>query len=530
PAFQPLSPAPDLAARGRDLVKRLNCARCHDDLKEKAPPESIFPALAKLDPAKGCLEESPGPEVPRFDLSARQRDLIRTALPVVETETITDAQAIDSSLVAFNCLSCHERKGLGGIDPSRDAYFTGTREALGNQGRIPPPLTQVGAKLTTGWLAEVLFRGGRQRDYLNTRMPRFGEANVGHLVDRFDRVDRLEAAAIPKTVDIQESKDAGYSMMGVEGFSCIACHDYNGQKSAGAGALDLVDVTRRLKKNWFHLYLREPQRFHPTVIMPSYWPGGQSMRKELLGGDPGRQIEALWTYLEDGRRARPPVGLSRQANELRVADETVMCRGRGSNAGFRGIGVGYPERISLAFDTEEMALRLLWKGEFANIDNGSFSPRGSDRIEFPPGIPFHRLGSIDEDWPYKGKTDYAFPQDHGYQYLGYELDRSKRPAFRYRYGEVNLSDKFEDRLDGQGNAFFHRTLTFSATSSAEPFFFRVASGRQIEKASGGWKIDRLTIRLGNGVQAQIREGDPGELLLPLTLPAGETVIEIDYQW
>ena len=76
--------------------------------------------------------------------------------------------------------------------------------------------------------------------------------------------------------------------------------------------------------------MRQPSRFHPTVIMPSYWPGGVSVRKEVLDGSADLQIEALWNYLADGARAKNPKGLSRQSPELRVADETVMCRGRGT--------------------------------------------------------------------------------------------------------------------------------------------------------------------------------------------------------
>ena len=50
---------------------------------------------------------------------------------------------------------------------------------------------------------------------------------------------------------------------------------------------------------------------------------------------------------------------------------TVICRGRG-NAGYRGMAVGYPERVSLAFDTQEMNLRLIWRGEFATVNHGRF--------------------------------------------------------------------------------------------------------------------------------------------------------------
>lgn len=516
---------PLLAAKGREHFARFGCVQCHDDIKA-VPGE--YTAMAKLNMDKGCLAEQKG--TPRFDLDDKQKDLIKSALPNTGSSVFSDGQMVDKTLAAFNCIACHERKGLGGVSPERNSYFTGTREALGNQGRIPPPLTHVGAKLTRSWLNEVLLRGGRQREYLNTRMPLFGEANVAHLVESLEKVDTLEQISYPRVTNIRESKTAGYEMIGSTGLSCIACHDFNGQKSGGAGALELIHVTKRLKKNWFHLYMRQPSRFHPTVIMPSYWPGGQPIRREILGGDTNRQIEALWDYLSDGSRAKLPTGLSRQSLQLRVADETVMCRGRGT-AGYRGIGVGYPERISLAFDSEQMALRQLWKGEFASINHGSFHARGSERVSFPAGIPFHRLASMDDPWPYKGKTNYLFPQDHGYQYRGYFLNLQKRPTFMYRYGEIAVEDFFEDDLNEKGEAFFRRKLTFSAPAVQESFFFRVGSGKQISSAGGRqWQIDRLRLHVQEGQEVRVREGDPKELLIELALPKGKTVLQLEYRW
>tara|TARA_B100001093_G_C26766535_1_gene988143 strand:- start:961 stop:1581 length:621 start_codon:yes stop_codon:yes gene_type:complete len=206
-----------------------------------------------------------------------------------------------------------------------------------------------------------------------------------------------------------------------------------------------------------------------------------------------------------------------------------MCRGRGT-AGYRGIGVGYPERISLAFDSEEMALRMVWKGEFANIGHGRFHARGSDRISFPAGIPFHRLESMDDEWPYKGKTDYLFPQDHGYEYRGYVLNQDKRPRFRYRYGEVAVEDFFEDLLDEQGKAFFRRSMTFTTKVDQKMFFFRVGSGMNITKTGKEWKVDGLSLRLSGEGKALVREGEPQELLLPLTLSAGKTDLKVEYRW
>ncbi len=516
---------PVLIAKGKEHFTKIGCANCHDDINKE--PLNSYPEMEKLRLGHGCLSNQN--QAPRYDLDEEQKKLITAALRADKNFEYSDEQKIQKTLVQFNCIACHDRTGLGGIHPSRNQYFTGSKPELGNQGRIPPPLTHVGAKLTDSWLKQVILHGGRQRDYLHTRMPIYKQKEVEELVDLFQKNDSLEQLDHPKVSNIKESKNAGYQMMGTTGLSCIACHDFNGQKSGGAGALDIIHSTKRIKKNWFHLYMRNPARFHPTVIMPSYWPGGEAIRKEILEGSTDQQIEALWNYLSDGERAKNPKGLSRQSLTLRVADETVMCRGRGT-AGYRGIGVGYPERISMAFDSEQMSLRQIWKGEFAHINHGSFHARGNERIQFPEGIPFHRLASMDDSWPYKGKTNYLFPQDHGYQYKGYYLNLEKRPTFMYEYGTIKVEDYFEDHLDQEGKAFFKRTLTFTTEKNEEPFFFRLGAGKTIERNQNSWKIDRLNLGIDQKLKPIVREGDPKDLILPIKLRKGETKIRINYKW
>jgi len=527
PAFEPLKVDADLTARGREQFAKLGCANCHNDLQIVSSRSG--PAFSKLDASRGCLSDAAGPW-PRFDLNAEQRGWIAKALPRAEQPQLSDKQRLEKSLVTFNCIACHERAGLGGVARERNALFTGSQQAMGDQGRLPPPLTHVGAKMKPEWIAEVLLHGKRQRGYVDASMPQFGEANVGHLVELFGKVDELETVSFPKVANVQESKTAGCEMIGATGMSCITCHEFNGQKTGDVGALDLAYATERLKKNWFHLYLRQPRRFHPTVIMPDYWPDGESIRPNILGGDSAQQIEALWLYLEDGTRAKRPAGLSRQSSEIRVGDTTEICRGHGP-AGYRGIAVGYPERINLAFDSEEMALRQLWKGEFANVDIGSFHPRGTDPISFPRGIPFERLKSLDDNWPYKGKTNQEFPQDHGYQFRGYHLDSKRRPTFFYRYGDIAVEEFFEDVLDKNGKAYFKRTFTFETPAEQTPFYFRAATGKKITAQSDrNFSIDQLQLRITSDHKGISRDGNPGEVLIPLVLPKGRSTLTLEYQW
>ena len=523
--FAPLKVNAEFAQRGREHFTNLGCANCHDDLKM---PALSAPAFARLDATRGCLADM---AAPRFALSTQQRELITNALPGAANPVLGDTQRIYKTLASLNCIACHERSELGGPAEERRALFTSTQPSLGDQGRIPPPLTHVGAKLTPQWLNAVLLRGERQRDYMDAAMPQFGEAQVGHLAALFGRVDKLEDAVLPTVAPMQESKAAGYELVGSSGLSCIACHTFNRQRAGEISALDLAHVTERLQKNWFTLYMRQPSRFHPTVIMPGFWPDGKSVRPNILAGDTAQQIEAIWNYLADGERAKKPVGLSRQTNELRVGDVAEICRGRGSVAGFRGIGVGYPERINLAFDSGEMSLRMLWRGEFANVDNGSFRPRGTDAISFPPGIPFHRLKSLDENWPYKGKTNHTFPQDHGYEFRGYTLDAKRRPTFRYNYGAIAVEDFFEDVIGEDGRSFFKRTLRLTAPAPQPMLYFRAAAGKSATKISEReFRLEKLTLRLPEDHSAIVRDGSPAEVLMPLTLPQGVTVLHLEYQW
>ena len=213
-----------------------------------------------------------------------------------------------------------------------------------------------------------------------------------------------------------------------------------------------------------------------------------------------------------------------------MSDVTEICRGR-SPAGYRGIGVGYPERLNFAFDAGEMALRQLWKGEFANVDAGTFSPRGTDNVAFPAGIPFHRLKSLEDAWPYKGKTNYLFPQDQGYRFRGYHLDAARRPTFLYQYGDISVEDHFEDVPGKDGKPYFKRTFRFEAPSAQEPFCFRAASGKKITvRSDRDFGIDALQLRITSDHKGITREGDPGEVLIPLTLPQGRSTLTLEYQW
>ena len=131
----------------------------------------------------------------------------------------------------------------------------------------------------------------------------------------------------------------------------------------------------------------------------------------------------------------------------------------------------------------------------------------------------------------KGKTNYPFPQDHGYQFRGYHLDAKRRPTFLYRYGDIAVEDFFEDARDKGGKAFFKRTLQFDAPDAQQPFYFRAATGQKIAaKSERVFAADSLQVRITSEHKGIVREGNPGEMLIPLTLPKGRSTLTLEYRW
>ena len=132
---QPITADPKLAQEGKKLYETLGCAACHDQNKFK--PEATAFAKVALNLNKGCLADSPTQNTPWYNLDDRQRAAIRLALTA--TEPPPKAELLDNKIAALNCYACHERNGVGGIEPARNPYFQATLEAdLGDEGRIPP--------------------------------------------------------------------------------------------------------------------------------------------------------------------------------------------------------------------------------------------------------------------------------------------------------------------------------------------------------------------------------------------------------
>ena len=518
-----------MAAKGKAHFSRFRCAQCHES---KLPStKRDVPALTRLRPEHGCLSDKTG-NWPRYHLSKPQLNAIRRAI-ARRSKKLTDEEKIAVTVTRLNCVACHNRGNLGGVAPERSVHFQTTDQNLGRQGRIPPTLTSVGAKLKRQWLRDVLVSGRASRPYMKTRMPQYGATHVGHLVDLFQRVDRLPKVKKPVITRANDKtmRLAGLELAGTRGLNCIACHTYRRKRSATMPAVDLTEMGERLKEDWFYHYMRDPQRLSLNTVMPSFWPGGRAIRKSILNGNTDLQVAALWRYLQDGRQAGTPRGLIRKPLEIVVGDEAVMLRRQYRGIGKRGIGVGYPNRVNIAFDSEQMRLAMIWKGKFADPGSvwrgqgsGSVRPLGTDLLQFPRGP---ELDDAKKPW----RVDDGRPPSH--RFKGYSLDEKRRPVFRYQFDNIAVEDYLVDVKQKSGATILRRTLTLRSKDGRKGTVFRAAVHKTVvSEGKGTFRVgDTLRIRVGGNSKAQITRTPNGNALrIPLDVPAGKSQLTLEYLW
>ena len=508
-----------LVAKGKELFEELKCHACHSDVAQRPSFTADQVSLEPSQEGLGCLSGRSGPW-PAFELDANQIKLIQSAIGKPLTAASKDQQ-ITAALHSFNCLACHERDGMGGVSADRNPYFKTTNLNLGEQGRIPPTLSGVGAKLKAQWMRDVMINGRAIRPYMKTRMPQFGEDNVGHLVDLFRDTDTLSETSFPKFDDQKAMRKMGLELAGNQGLNCVACHTYQYKLSDTMPAVDLTEMAERLEKDWFHRYMMFPQKFSSNTVMPSFWPAGVAIRKDLQG-DPAFQIEGLWQYLLDGRQAGTPRGVVREPLEIVVSETPQMLRRKYPGIGKRGIGVGYPGGVNLAFDAEQMRLGLLWKGKFAD-PAGVWSGQGSGNVR-PMGRPITlplgpELDDADQPWV----VDDGRPPKH--QFQGYELDKERRPTLQYRFDNVDVRDFFLPVVEqGSDEVLLRRELTFTATEDRDRLLFRIGQADKIDDANEGWYSlgPDLKVRLVTPHKVERVDWQEGQRIeVPLTLQAGQ---------
>ncbi|MEZ6042451.1 MAG: c-type cytochrome [Planctomycetaceae bacterium] len=523
-----------LIEEGRQLFASLGCAACHQHGQgdQKIQWTKTAPTFQNIRSTQGCLSPSAGSNVPVFALTEQQRSDIVSAIEADQnktTETATREQAITRIMTTLNCYTCHQRDGLGGVPNEFNELFTGSIPEMGDEGRIPPHLNGVGDKLNPDWLKHVLNEGAKDRPYMATRMPKFGASNVGALLtmlegDQKNEVDPVEFAEAEHRV-----KADARLMIGDQALSCIKCHYFDKFAATGIQSIDMTTMTKRLRRDWFHRYLSNPQAYRPGTRMPAAWPNGKSVVPKILDGTAPTQIEAIWKYLEDGKQAKIPSGLQTQAIELVAKERPLIYRNFIEGLSPRGIAVAFPEKAHFAWDAEQMNMRLIWHGAFIDASKhwvgrgpGFQAPLGDHMMTLPSGPAVAVLPSTDSKWP----SDNA--REMGYRFLGYTLDKSGVPAFRFRTPDgITVHDQIKAQ-SAEPDAELTRTITLTPASDTPNACIRIATGELIEQTDGEWVIDNaIRIRSIHGQVISRKSSQGNELLLLLPLKAN-TATEASY--
>ncbi|MDZ4687086.1 MAG: c-type cytochrome, partial [Planctomycetaceae bacterium] len=531
----------DLAAKGRDLFGSLGCASCHQ-LKGYGPPvmsEIQAKALTDLKGEGGCLAETALRGLPAYHFTPRQRTVLTTAIQSLKTpREPSTVETIHDTFVAFNCYACHKRGELGGVEADRDAFFTTKQPEMGDEGRLPPALTGVGDKLQDAWLKQIIEQGASDRQqYLHSKMPRFHNRNVGHLPAALIAVDRQpDTAPNPAFAEPDyRIKAAGRHLTGGKALSCIKCHDFAQHPSQGVRAISLTTMTKRLRPDWFHRYLLDPQAYRPGTRMPAPWPFGQTTVRDVLSANVDQQIRAVWLYLADGDKAPVPVGLVREPIELVPDGAPVIYRNFIEGAGTRAIGVGYPEKVNVAWDANDMQLALIWHGAFIDASKhwngrgqGFEHPLGDDVLQLPKSRPLAQLASVNEAWPD------GVARESGFKFRGYELDVDQRPTFRYEVNGLSVTEKLSPKTVPEVKyPHLSRELSLTGPMSESPWYFRAAVADKLEStAAGTYVVDGVwMLRISGGETPVVRDADgQRELLVPIKLSGQPLGVRLDYAW
>jgi mono/diheme cytochrome c family protein len=529
---------PALAEKGRQTFVNLGCANCHVLNINKKPlvSELTPPALAKLKPDTGCLAPSPVKGLPSYSLTATQRSDLAAAIKSLKEPSAKPSakEIVGRTMTTFNCYACHERDKIGGVEEGLNKSFTTAQPEMGDEGRIPPPLDGVGAKLNPLWLRKILDHGSQERPYMHTRMPAFGIQNVGQLVDAFTKLDANPPLAKTEFKEpMAKVKASARHMIGALGMGCIKCHTFGGRKAEGIQAIDMTIMAQRLNHEWFHRYLLDPQKIRPLTRMPSAWPMGQSTLPGVLGGDSAKQIEAIWLYLSDGKKAVLPVGLGSNFIPLIPEDEGIIYRNFIEGGGTRAIGVGYPERANLTFDANDMRLAMIWQGAFidasrhwTNRGEGFQAPLGDNVLKLPPGPTFAVLEKDNDPWPTKPAKEL------GYRFHGYRLTPDQRPTFQYSFGDIRIED-FPNAAEGKPNPMIRRKLTLTVKQAPTNLWFRAAVGSKIAADKDGWYVinNERRMHIEAAGQPVIRSSaGQQELLVPVRFDNNRAVIVQEFVW
>ncbi len=230
-------------------------------------------------------------------LTGLKREYIPLNKQVVPDERAKMEEAGKRIIRDHNCAGCHMiDEGIGG----------NIGKLVEDEGMAPPSIVGQGKRTQDKWLFEFLKNPSTVRPWLHFRMPtfQFSDDQVDTLVKGFRAEDHIpltfkDTYAHPTMESLEEGKKL------FDLFQCAKCHATEPGKglevkegaSAAELAPNLVLSKTRLRHDWIVDWIRNPDALMPGTRMPGFFPDGQTMMPDILGGDAEKQIAALRDYV-----------------------------------------------------------------------------------------------------------------------------------------------------------------------------------------------------------------------------------------
>ena len=301
---------------GEKLFQERSCHQCHSMEKGKQLPPPPFGTLFHAANQRGCLAESATHRgtAPDFGFDQAKRSgllsFLRGSDKTLRRNVLSEIAM--RTMKRLRCDACHDQ----------DANYSSLPDIMSNESELGfayerlPNLGAAGEKLRVDWLERQI--GGllayRSRPWLKMRMPAF-PFYARWIPPGMAAAHGLTSESRPKKVATDDLIAIGKSLASKEkGFDCVQCHALDDkflQLENKANGIGLAYVTDRLRKEYYHRWIRDPLRIDPLTKMPKFSPDGvTSQRTEFFGGDAKKQFEALWSYMRalDSQREKGSLG------------------------------------------------------------------------------------------------------------------------------------------------------------------------------------------------------------------------------
>ncbi len=301
-------------ARGRQQVETRGCMSCHTITGTNA-----FKGAAALKDLKAGTCKGPD-----FGLGPVQIDAIAAFVATDKTSLGREAlpEFAERQILALRCFACHRRDDVleawTEVAAEVREFQAPKKEDDGEFATVAPAepwfpsLTWVGEKLKPEWAA-AFVKGeiaDRPRPFLkNLRMPGF-PARAEKLIHGLALEHGYPTKSAPEPEPVKELSEIGRKLSGpAGGLDCLSCHGI-GPKGATkvfeAPAPNFKLARARIRKDYYDRWVREPLRLEPGTKMPQFIKDGRTQLTEILDGDGVKQADAIWQYLLEGDKIRPP--------------------------------------------------------------------------------------------------------------------------------------------------------------------------------------------------------------------------------